>query len=284
MKMLSLFGSLVFAYSCKPANKEYQAKIDDSDIRETIEQREQKKNKKGLKIFNITSLVDKNDNMVVAIPIAVSLEIKGRNILEKTGSFLSWVIGENMNKKPADTKIVARIKDLRRNHIHDSSQKVTLIYQSAGRAGLDYYYGKNKYGGYTIRFDNNSEQFPMTIGSLTFVSKKTGGSYTALLVKEVTDTYKLTDAERVWMLGNIMLYFSKKHTDHHRYIVDNAGFYRLNWDDGRYTTIWTRGHTGTIRINPNALEDSYVSDTDLVDTRIHEINKKIKEEYENTIK
>ena len=248
MKILLLFISLGFAYSCKPANKEHQVKIDDSDTRKTIEQREQdRKGKKGLRLFNITRLADVDENEVITIPIAVSLQVKGRNIIEKAGSFLSYMIGESMDRSPTDTKIVARIKDLRRNHINDPLQRVTLVYQKYGRAGSRLFYGKNKHGGYTIRFGETSVRFPMKIGSLKFVSKKTGGSYTAMLVKEVTDTYKLTDSERRWMLGNIILYSSEEDTDFRRYI-----------------------ETGKL---PN-----YISDKGLIDSRIHELNEKIKKE------
>ena len=279
--LLSLFSCIVIAYGCKPVDKGSQAKIDDSDTRKTTEQKQwEKTGKPGTKLFNITKLIDEDtdDGSLIIIPIAISLEIKNKNVLEKAVNFMDFLTGY----PTTDTKIIAKIKDLRHTHSREPIQKITFDYRSIHK----YLKGRNKHGTYTISFRKPPESFPTMIGSLFFHSKKTGGSYVALLAKETTSSYELNGAQRVWMLGNIDAYYSEGHVDHNRYVEyqyvrpNNFEQYRLKWEDGRFAVISKSSTLGQPSYQKGEIlenEQNYVSDKDLVNSRIHEIYKKIKE-------
>ena len=284
--LLCLVSSVFVAYGCKPTN-EYQAKIDDSDTRKTVEQKKQEETgKPGTKLFNITKLIDEDtdDGSLVIIPIAFSLEIEKLNVLEKTATFIDFLIGStNIDD---DTKIVLKIKDLRHTHKQEPIQKVKLVQDRIHKL----FRGKNKHGSYSIGFRKPDDKFPTNFGSLFYFSKKTGGSYAAVLAKETTNPHRLTRYERAWMLGNIVAYYSEGHIDHNRYVEyrylrsDESEQYRLKWEDERFSTIRKTSRLGETRqprrgeVIPRADEPNYVSNEALVDSRIYEITEKIKEE------
>ena len=271
--LLCLVSCVVIAYGCKPANKEYQTKIDDSDTRKTIEQKEQEvKGKPGTKLFNITRLEGAEDDVPIIIPIAISLEIKERNVLEKAGSFLAYMAGAEPTEH---TKIIAKIKDLRHKNTKTPLQKLSFNFYTAH----DFFRKSNKYGTYFIRLSEPSVSFPTKVGRLVFISKKTGGRYEALLVKETTSSDKMTGDERLWMLGNIIAYYSEGHTDYRRYVeINENGHYRLKWGDDRFATILVRSNHNILTKRPND-PPNYISDKALINSRIYEIFEKIKEQY-----
>ena len=281
--VLALVSCVVIAYGCKPVDKGSQAKVDDSDARKTEQQKQwEKEGKPGTKLFNITKLIDEDtdDGSLIIIPIAISLEIKNKNILEKAINFLDFLSGY----PSTDTKIAVKIKDLRHAHSKEPTQKITFDYRTVHKQ----FKGRNKHGTYSINFRKPPESFPTMIGSLFFYSKKTGGSYAAVLAKEVTSSYELTGDERVWMLGNIVAYYSEGHVDYNRYVEyqyvrsDDFEQYRLKWDDGRFTIINKSSKLGQPsrwkgEIVDLENEQNYISDKDLVNSRIHEIYEEMKE-------
>lgn len=181
---ISLLG---ISSGCKLVNKGSQAKVDDSDARKTKTQKKlEKSGHPGTKLFNVTRLVSLEGGKSIIIPIAISLEIKNRNIADKvihTLDFmqLSYVL------TPKDTKLTAIIKDLRHAHSGDSAQKLTIHFDGQK------YSGRNKYGDYRIEFEkpsskdmsSNLSKYPK-IGKLRFISKQTGGVYRAPLVNRPT--------------------------------------------------------------------------------------------------
>ena len=97
------------------------------------------------------------------------------------------------------------------------------------------------------------------------------------------DTRIMPEGERAWVLYNISSYYTKWHTDHHRYVeIDPYGNYRLKWEDGRFSIIliktWLPKTFDAGTILPIENEPKYVSDKATVDARIHEINEKMNKE------
>ena len=190
--LTGLAASLMFT-GCKLVNKGSQAKVDDSDTRKTITQQEMEKTgQPGTKMFNVTRLFDKDGNKSISIPIALSLEIKNRNIIDKA-AFRFDLPSLSYVKHPQDTKLTAIIKDLRHAHSRDSAQKLTLIFDRIYKQ----YRGKNKYGKYAIEFykslsnDRNPSEYT-EIGNLKFISSNTGATYRAPLVAQSPNEEWLT--------------------------------------------------------------------------------------------
>ena len=175
--LLSLVSCVVIAYGCKPVNRGSQAKVDDSGNHETVKNLE-KIGQAGTKLFNVTNLTKKSGDQTIIIPIAISLEIKNKNIVDRAFfdvfMFVTGKIGSSVDY--GDTKIIITIKDLRHAHSRDSVQKLTLRHD-----GL-WYSGGNKHGKYKLELHNpltkdSNLNKRLRIGQLHFRPKKTKGIY-----------------------------------------------------------------------------------------------------------
>ena len=104
----------------------------------------------------------------VEIPIAVSLEVKEKHVLA-TGAETD----DSVNSALGNIEIIMHIKDLRPDHLSNSTRKVTLFYEETSGN----FHGKDKDGSYQFQYYGD-------VGDIKFKSGK--NNYTARI-----HTYKM---------------------------------------------------------------------------------------------